>query len=192
MTREPSERIVSLYHYMRRNEAHVDHEEAKAIELEEFIEDDRWRMHTDNSFVRFIAGDLHAPRGSVDRALLQQAISNIEQHYFTTGSDRHFDESLVLLKRAYGWRDDIVYRRQNVNPNRPALAGLGDRVGRLLERWTELDRELVAFCDDRLRQTIDEQPDDFHREVAALKAAVASPGEPARPSLISRVVSRVR
>jgi hypothetical protein len=169
MTRDPIERIVSLYHYMRRNERHRDHDTLRSMSLSEFLQDDRWTVHTDNSFVRLIAGEPELARGAVDEACLDRAAKNIEGSFVAAGSSASFDETLVFLKRTYGWSGSIGYKRQNVNPAPPDRDDLDDESARLLIRWTELDHALVEYCESHLQEAIARQPDDFHEEVERLK-----------------------
>jgi hypothetical protein len=171
MIRDPIDRVVSYYYYIRRRPADRLHAPVmeEDIDLARFVESGMARDHTDNSFVRFISGDPFVELGSVDDALLERAKSNIRDHFVLTGSMEQFDETVLLLKKAMGWSRPVHYRRQNVTAGRPAVEGLDAKTKAVVERATELDRELVEHCRALFRERLASMPASFEGELRRFK-----------------------
>ena len=69
-------------------------------------------LNIDNCQVRFLCGIDNIPFGGVNETHLQVAIDNLTDHYTAIGISEHFDESVLLLARRFGWRTPW-YVRQN-------------------------------------------------------------------------------
>jgi hypothetical protein len=171
MIRDPIDRVVSFYYYIRRRPADRLHDQVMSgdVDLATFVESGMARDHTDNSFVRFISGEPFVPFGEVDRRLLDKAMANIEEHFVLTGSIDHFDETIVMLKREMGWTQAVYYRPQNVTAGRPAVETLDARTRTILERHTELDRELITHCAGLFASKLASMPAGFHSELRRFK-----------------------
>ena len=123
MLREPVSRLISLYHFSRENPTAYYHEYAKQMSIDEFLIE--CELHElDNGQVRFIAGDEEdrfinrTPFGECDESLLEQALKNIDRHFFHVGVVEAFDISALMLKEKLGWRTALYLRRNTRNRSR--------------------------------------------------------------------------
>jgi hypothetical protein len=140
--REPVARTVSAYFHMH------DHGGLPAgMTFERFLREEP--LHTFNSQTAFLGGLAarhHLGGGEitaaeVDRGVLEAALRELAAHDVVGVTDR-FDETLLLLRNAYGWKPrQVRYRAANVGRARhvepPTAAEL-----RLVRECNQLDREL--------------------------------------------------
>jgi hypothetical protein len=107
-------------------------------------------LETDNSQIRALSGDRAAAFGGCTPEMLAQAKRNIEAHFTVTGLTERFDESLILLKRAFGW-SNVHYVRANVSPRKdPVPPG----ALRAIEEQNALDLELYRWATERFDAAI--------------------------------------
>lgn len=171
MVRDPIDRVVSYYYYIRRRPAARLHPAVMEndIDLATFVDSGMARDHTDNSFVRFISGEPFVEFGSVDSQLLEQAKANLEDHFVLTGSVEHFAETVLMLKKAMGWRVPVYYGRHNVTAGRPAVESLDAKTKAILEHHTEHDRALIDHCEALFEEKLAAMPERFELEVKRFK-----------------------
>jgi hypothetical protein len=167
MVRDPIDRVVSYYYYIRRRPAARLHPAVMEndIDLATFVESGMARDHTDNSFVRFISGEPFVEFGSVGNELLETAKANIRDHFVLTGSTDYFVETVLMLKKAMGWRVPVYYGRHNVTAGRPVVETLDAKTKTILERHTEVDRALIEHCESLFLEKLAAMPDRFELEV---------------------------
>ncbi|MDQ3280515.1 MAG: sulfotransferase family protein [Acidobacteriota bacterium] len=159
--REPIERLVSAYFYLRRRGA--QHRFARyAGSLADFAASDENELR--NGMTRQLSGTTSAP----DAQALARAKHNLLHEFAAFGTDDHFDESLLLFQRRLGWRT-IYCARENAAARRPPLAQLDRGALRLLERNNELDAELWELAKRELSARLAAQPAAFHDELRAYR-----------------------
>ncbi len=143
--RSPVARAMSVYRYISQNPVHPRHALGKGLSPEEFLADDR--LHPANVQTRAIAG----PRVA-DEDLLDTAKANLDAHFAVAGLAERFDESLLLLQDALGWKD-IRYRPRNTSRKAPdgarAPTGPSAEVKALVARRETLDVELYDWVAGR-------------------------------------------
>lgn len=149
MLRDPVERVRSLYQYARTEPGHPLHAEirARGMTLQEFVSSGIDRDQTDNGQVRQIVG---SPSGALDRADLALARERVEDDFVAVGVQEEFDVSLLLWRRALGWRRPPVYVARNVSRGAPTEVTAADRS--LIEQHNLLDRELHTTAADLVRR----------------------------------------
>ena len=82
------------------------------------------------------------------------------------GVTDRFDESLILVKRAFGWRfKDILYVSQKVDQTRPFREMISDETARLIEAHNELDIKLYKFAQQLLEERIHQQDSSFRSDL---------------------------
>jgi hypothetical protein len=138
MLREPVDRTISMYFYSL---------DSHRLSLEQFLE--QLPEHSYNHQTAFLGG-LTAPhhldgepirREQFDRALLERAKRNLESH-LVVGLTERFDDSLVLLRRAYGWpRWRMRYKPVNVGNRKQVSPAELEAV----RAYNELDIELYEL-----------------------------------------------
>ena len=80
-----------------------------------------------------------------------------------------FDETLLLLKQAYGWRN-VHYVRQNVTGGRPLQADLPPTTLDLIAEYNQLDLELYKYVATRFEQQVRQQGPKFPKQVRSFQA----------------------
>lgn len=108
LLRNPIDRILSYYFYVRNSKRNRRHDEVKNMSFQEFVHSDITK-EVDNLQCRMIAG-----YQTKTELLLCQAIQNVEQYFVFVGIVEFFDESLMCLKEELGWKK-IWYTKRNVS-----------------------------------------------------------------------------
>ncbi len=165
LLRDPVALTVSQYNFVRRTPNHPLHDDARTRSLEDYVKSGI-SLETDNSQTRALSGDRTTPFGGCTERLLSEARSNAEASFAVVGLVERFDESLLLLKDAFGWRDPF-YLRTNVSRARkdPLPSGVRARI----EEQNRFDMELYSWATARFQRTVEETPDledalqRFHR-----------------------------
>ncbi len=151
--RDPIDRVVSLYHFIRRRPDNSLHEAATTMTLKDFVASGVAPTHTDNGMTRFLGGAAMDDFGTITDEVLDRAISNLEACE-VIGLTERFDESLLLCRKAFGWNEPVFYERQNVTQNRPAIETLDAETLHAIEATNQLDSILfekgVALFEERL------------------------------------------
>ncbi|MGB7521950.1 MAG: sulfotransferase family 2 domain-containing protein, partial [Spirulinaceae cyanobacterium] len=105
MLREPTERLISLYYYIRSSVEHRLHQQivSKQMTLEEFVSSGILET-TDNCQTRLISGQMEVEFGCASQEMLAMAKDNL-QKMAVVGILENLDETLVLIKKNLGWQD---------------------------------------------------------------------------------------
>ena len=104
------------------------------------------------------AGSLPPPQ-----EMLARAKANLKS-CAVVGLTEHFDETLVLLKRRFGWRWPF-YVRKHVNLDRPKKDSLPPDVLRRIAAENELDAALYAYAQEFFAQQIHDYGPGLSRTV---------------------------
>lgn len=150
MLRDPVERIISHYYFVKASPEHYLHPELAANRwtLEEYATKGvNWE--TDNDQVRWLTEMEHeqVPLGSVSRSMLEQAKWNLENAFAVFGLVERFDESLECFRAAFGWPDLTCDRVKNVNTERPRTP-VPKRTLDAIRRANRWDAELYEFAQE--------------------------------------------
>lgn len=141
MLRQPVRLAHSQYRYVLRTPGHRHHVAAQGMSLEAYVQSGL-ALEMDNSQTRAICGDVGTPFGACTEAMLERAKRNLDEHFAWVGLTERFDESTILLRRTFGWRD-VRYVSRNVARSR---ADLSPQQRELLERANRLDMELYEYA----------------------------------------------
>jgi hypothetical protein len=117
----------------------------------------------DNSQTRAIAGDLSTPFGECTPQMLEAAKGNLDRHFAVAGLTERFDETLLLLGKAFGWRR-LHYVPANVSP-RASGEQLEPATREAIEEHNRLDLDLYQHVADRFGETIHQYP-AFDRDLS--------------------------
>ena len=161
LLRDPVALTISQYNYVARNPKHPLHGAASYRSLEAYVTSGV-TLEADNSQTRAIAGDTTTPFGGCTDAMLELAKANIEEHFSVVGAVERFDESLLLLQRAFGWSRPY-YVRANVTGKKEPVAA---EVRELIRSQNRIDLALYAWAAERFERTVLGRPgfeDDLER-----------------------------
>jgi hypothetical protein len=166
LLRDPVERIVSLYQFIRAGEGRDIHRETQAAlgSLEEFVASGVL-LEVDNGQTRRLSG-CSPGYGECSEAMLEQAKANIREHFAVVGLTERFDESVLLMGRRFGWRP-ALYLPEKVNRRKEPAAGLPSGMLELIEQHNCLDRALYEYAAERFERQVAALGPDFQAEVAA-------------------------
>lgn len=168
MLREPVERVISLYYFLKRTTSHplcqvIANDK---MGLEEFLTSGI-SDEISNDQTRLIAGvSTGAQAGAAD--MLELAKNNIENKFILAGLVEKFDDTLVLLKRRLGLKN-IYYGIRNQTINRPMKEEISESALSLICERNQADLDLYAFAKDRMDEEIRNEHASFQRDVKIFK-----------------------
>jgi len=183
MLREPVARLVSTYRFILRRPLHPLHRRFKVERLgvEDLI---RLTPNRQNLQCRFIAGvgrieDVDvltkpaeaAPRGICDERLLEIAKENLMRSFRVVGLTERFEESLLLMTTALGWKISF-YENRKVSKIRSPVE---PRLVELIREHNRLDIELYNFATKLFEENLRKNEESV-REVLATLRSVPKPG----------------
>jgi hypothetical protein len=163
MLRHPINRVISHYYYVLRSPDHYLYTKVKSenMSLEDYVSNDL-STELENGQTRFISGiktDEHATF-----EMLEKAKINISNSFIIAGVMERFDESLILMKKALGWKN-VFYIKGNVNPKRTSKAEIPESTLRLIQSKNQLDMELYTFVKDNFDKLVRHEKISFQSEV---------------------------
>lgn len=145
MLRDPVERVLSEFHYLKRwprHDLYISAElEKRNWDLDYYLgsTDEKFLNRTFNTQTRYAAG-----QSSPESPDLEQAKANLNRYFSVVGITDMFDDSLSMMKRQFGW-SDAPYRNRNVAPDRPEMERPSeDQVARIAS-MNELDIQLYEW-----------------------------------------------
>jgi hypothetical protein len=99
---------------------------------------------------------------------LEVAKENFREHFAVVGLMERFDETLLLLRRAFGWRD-IFYVPQNVSARRPRRDELPPNVLEAVVEANQVDVKLYQYVKTLFDEQVRRQGPSFKMEVWAFR-----------------------
>ncbi len=163
LLRDPVDRIISLYCHLN-----IAHEKS----LEEFVSDPPYREF-DNDQTRRISG-IDAQIGHCTGLMLEKAKDNLGRYFSVVGTMERFDETLILLKRRFGWKKELFYYFKNFNPRRPAKETFAKQTLDAITSRNALDLKLYDFAQTLLDQAVRAQDNGFAEELESYRSMKAA------------------
>ena len=138
MLREPVARFFSSYYFIQRRPLHPMHRKVttERIGVEDFIRLTPRRQNLQCSLISGIKND-----GENDERRLEVAKENLAKSFSVVGLAERFEESLVLMAKAYDWKIPF-YENRKVSKTRPAVA---PAAVEMIREHNRLDLELYDF-----------------------------------------------
>src|SRR5690606_24419839 len=174
MLRDPVERVVSLFYYIKRCPDHYMWQYGfhESMTLREFLEQ-RHCIEMDNLQTRYLCPEpeIYLPFGQVTAAMCSRAVGNLLRMKAIGLTDR-FDESLEILSSRFGW-NNLEYQPLNVTEGRPSVSEIEPATIELIREMNEFD--IAVYTTARL--LFEEQLDELRRAAAEAAAAAAAPGK---------------
>lgn len=171
--RDPIERVVSLYHYILRNPDHRAHEAitSQHMSLKDFVICGEYKL-LNNGQTRILCGepklDADVPFGQCPAKMLELAKRNLQEHFRFVGLLERFDESLILLKKTFGWKLPF-YKPRNITRERPPKKAVSKDALHAIEKYNGLDIELYRYAKGMFEELISSQSPSFEREVRSYR-----------------------
>jgi hypothetical protein len=154
LLREPVERVVSHYNYVKRTPQHALYRQVtkEKMTLADYVSSGI-NYELDNGQVRLISGvDDNVPFGGCSSDLLRQAHRHLADYFTVVGLVDYFDETLLLLRQALKWRRYPLYVPQNVTRERIPIREISPGTRALIEKHNSLDCELYEFVAGRFAE----------------------------------------
>ncbi len=147
--RNPTQRLISLYNYVIQERGHYLHDLviSQGMKLPDFIQSNI-SPELYNIQTIFIAGTEALGKFEPhSKEILETAKKNLKNHFITFGLSEKFDETLLLMKRALGWKfTNLFYTRINVTKLRPQIEIVSQNTLELIQKTNKLDIELYQYA----------------------------------------------
>ncbi len=169
--REPIDRVISTYYYIRREKNHKHYELAnQAKDLKDYLFKDQGKQ-LNNGQTRLLAGmdSLEVEFGNCSNEMLEAAKNNLRKYFSVLGTTAKFDETLILLKQKLGWNLPL-YAKKNVTNKRPKKEQITQDTLDAIVDLNQLDIELYKYAEVILQELIEQQPSSFFKEVERFKS----------------------
>lgn len=172
LMRNPVERVISHYHYVRRTANDPLWELAMRSSLDDWVARCNL-LEMDNGQTRRLLGSTESVRfGECTAEMLERARHNVQQNFALVGITERFDETYGLMSKLFDWPIKR-YQPQNVAQQRSSINEIPVRTIRLIEKFNALDMELYEHASrlfaDRIGQA------DIENEVNLLKEKRENP-----------------
>jgi hypothetical protein len=167
MLRNPVDRVISLFHHIREDPELGYHDimGAHLSSLSDFITSGRL-SEVDNGQTRRLSG-LYPAFGSCNEDMLRAAKRNLGS-CAVVGTTERFDESLLMMKRAFGW-SNVFYHKINTTQTRPDRQAVSPEELELIQHYNALDSELFEYAERLVEAAVERQAPDFQRELESFK-----------------------
>ncbi len=152
LVRDPVERVISYYYFIRRTPGHYAHNSIVShnMTLKEAIVNQVDHLLI-NGQTKVLAGGQwhdHCTEESVEVAK-----RNIQRHFAVAGLVERFDESLLFLKKTFGW-GNVLYTPQNVAKSRPRKQDLLPETLDVILEANRLDMQLYQYLAERFETQV--------------------------------------
>jgi hypothetical protein len=144
--REPIDRVVSLYYYLKANASWLEQGKrivAENMSIADFAYSD---IYFDNHMVRMLCDEdpAHAPQGDCTPDMLEQAKINVLRNFLLVGVTEEIHDFLAVLAELFCWSLDDV-PKENVNEARAPLSRVSPEAIKALSDRNKYDVELYQF-----------------------------------------------
>lgn len=172
LMRNPVERVISHYHYVRRTANDPLRELAMRSSLDDWVARCNL-LEMDNGQTRRLLGSTESVKfGECTAEMLEQARHNVQQNFALVGITERFDETYGLMSKLFDW-PIRNYAPRNVAQKKLGIKEIPVRTIRLIEKFNALDMELYEYASrlfaDRIGQA------DIENEVRLLNERRENP-----------------
>jgi hypothetical protein len=161
LLRDPVERLISHYYFVRNYPEHYLYPlvHGQQMTLKDYVLSGV-SPELDNGQVKAVSG-LYTPTGQCTEEHLESAKQNIQKYFPVAGTTEKFDESILLMKRRYGWAAPH-YTRQNETASRPKRDEVSQETIDVIREVNRLDVALFDYVSKRLDRQIADEPGFQH------------------------------
>jgi hypothetical protein len=175
--RDPVDRAMSHYYSVLRTPDHRLYSKvtSRRMSLADYVESGISRELA-NGQTCLIAGGELGREDLCSPELLERAKRNIGKHFWFVGLTERFNESLLLVKEIFGWKEPVYYTPLNVTSERPPLRDMSKDAVNLIREHNRLDLALYQFAEERLDVEIERRGSDFQRRLRIFRLVNAGIG----------------
>jgi hypothetical protein len=168
MLREPVARFLSSYYFIQRRPLHPMHRKVttERVGIEDFI---RLTPHQQNLQCSLIAGVKND--GKLDKGTLERAKENLAKSFSIVGLSERFEESLVLIARAFDWQVPF-YENRKVSKTRPQVES---SAVEMIREHNRLDLELYEFGKNLFEAMVRKKEVEIREALATLRSTSKPP-----------------
>lgn len=173
MVRDPVERIISSYYFVLQTSGHYLNKKVTSsnMSLNEYV-GSGISKELNNGQVRLLAATNAKSKnvgfGQCSVEMLQLAKKNLQENFSVVGLVERFDETLLLLKRTFGWKN-LFYVKHNVTKSRSDKQEISKNTLKLIEKQNSLDIELYKYVQERFELQVKQQTNSFQKELKLFK-----------------------
>lgn len=164
IVRNPVDRVVSHYYYVRRIPNHYLHKKVmeSSMSLEDYV-DSRISDELYNGHTRLLActdglGIGFDQKEELDRSDLETALRHLQEKFILSAPMEEYDLFLIKIQELLNWKT-IYYAKQNITRTRPPLDDISERVIQKIRKNNELDMELYENVRDNFKKQITGEED---------------------------------
>lgn len=168
MMREPIDRVISHYYFVRRSPNHYLHETvmSKNMSLQEYVGSEL-SIEINNGQTRLLAGLKENPGIGIGRGfpeMLNRAKQNIDNNFSVVGLTEEFEKSLILFKKSLGW-SETFYLKRNETKNRKTVKEVSENIINIIGEYNEMDIELYNYAKKEFYKKIESWQNEFDNEL---------------------------
>ena len=159
MIRDPFERTMSVYNYIKNRPSHKYHILANQLSLGKFIESGQ-NLMVNNGQTRLIAGRhtaLEIPFNEMNTDHLEQAKANIAEHFILVGLTDRYNETLLMLKKLLKWKTP-TYSIANAIKRDDKTKQIDAQLKELIIKYNQLDLQLYDYVSALFDEQIEKHP----------------------------------
>ncbi|RFU64592.1 sulfotransferase family 2 domain-containing protein [Bacillus sp. V59.32b] len=147
MLREPIDRVISEYYFIRHTPHHGLHEKVMKMELLEYQRE----ANNMNKQSKIVLG--FPLTGDIGLNDFEKGKKNIKKHFAFIGITELFNETIYLMQKQFDWWT-IHYRKKNITRNRPEIKALPEHIIQELKRNNEVDYALYSYAKQLLEEKL--------------------------------------
>ena len=158
MLRDPVERVISYYYFIRRTPEHYLYQTLQATgwDLAALL-NSQLPVMMDNGQTRLLSGVWgDVAYGKMSESHLTLAQRHLSEHFAVVGLQEQFDSSLLLMQQAFGWRR-IEYEKHNVTRNRPLREELSAATLQAIRDANLIDIQLYEYARQMFKRQLRQQ-----------------------------------
>ena len=150
MLRDPVDRIISHYFYVKSSPTHYLYDSVKNshLSLLDYALSDL-SFELDNGQVRMIAG-VGENTKTVTEKHLEKAIYNIDNHFASIGILEEYDLSILLFKNKLNWSRLPIYKKVNVTKPNSLREEIDLNVKKQIRDRNKFDQILYDYVRERI------------------------------------------
>ena len=160
--RDPVERVISHYYYVRRTPINKDFEKAQNMDLCEYVMS---LKELQNFYTRkFSRVKLDEVNNNPERAF-SLAKQNLKEYFSVIGLTERFDETILLVMRKLGWHRFPFYQSANVTDHRPKQNDIPKDTLQVIQELNKLDIKLYNCVVQWFSETIEAEGVTFSNDL---------------------------